>query len=146
NYDSAALARLQRLAATDPERYWAEAAMDLKWEEPWKKVLEWDAPKAQWFVGGKLNATVSCLDRHVETQPQKAALVWEGEPGEVVTWTYAELLHQVEKATAALRELGLKPGDRVAIYMPLVPEAVVAMLACARGGFTHTVIFGGFSS
>jgi acetyl-CoA synthetase len=130
----------------DPAGYWAEAALDLEWSKPWDSVLEWDPPKAQWFVGGKLNASVNCLDRHLASNPQKAAIVWEGEPGETVTWTYQELHTQVEKMTAGLRKLGLKSGDRVAIYLPMVPEAAVAMLACARGGFTHTVVFGGFSA
>ncbi len=131
---------------SDPEGYWADAARELEWAEPWSQVLKWDPPRAEWFVGGKLNATVSCLDRHARAQASKRALVWEGEPGETVTWNYGDLFGQVELMTAALRGLGLKKGDRVAIYMPMIPEAVVAMLACARGGFTHTVVFGGFSA
>jgi len=128
------------------QNYWAEAARELHWFKPWKKTLIWKAPKAQWFVGGKLNASYNCLDRHLETQPHKAAIVWEGEPGETAVWTYTELHAQVERMTAVLRRAGLKSGDRVAIYMPMIPESVVAMLACARGGFTHTVVFGGFSA
>lgn len=135
-----------RDAYADPEAYWAEAALELNWFRKWDRILSWDPPHAQWFVGGKLNASTNCLDRHLGTQPHKAALIWEGEPGEISTWTYTELHAEVEKLTAALRRLGLKRGDRVAIYLPLVPEAIVAMLACARGGFTHTVIFGGFSA
>jgi acetyl-CoA synthetase len=139
--------RAQReLGASDPETYWADAARELDWFKPWDRVLEWDAPRAKWFVGGTLNVAHNCLDRHLPTQAAKRALVWEGEPGEVVTWTYAQLHDQVERMTAGLRRLGLQPGDRVAIYLPMVPEAVVTMLACARGGFTHTVVFGGFSA
>lgn len=133
-------------ASTNPEQYWAKAANDLHWDRTWDKVHTWDFPEAKWFVGGKLNASTNCLDRHLKVQPQKAAIIWEGEPGESATWTYSALHMEVEKFTVALRRLGLKEGDCVAIYMPLVPEAVVAMLACARGGFPHTVIFGGFSS
>jgi acetyl-CoA synthetase len=136
----------RRLGKSDPDRYWAEAALDLEWESRWTKVHDWTPPFSKWFVGGKLNATVSCLDRHLRTQPDRAAIVWEGEPGETVTWTYRQLHREVERLTAGLRSLGLKTGDRIAIYLPLVPEAVAAMLACARGGFPHTVVFGGFSA
>ncbi len=138
--------RLQRQARSAPEQYWSDAALDLKWIEPWHTTLEWKPPFSKWFLGGKLNASVNCLDRHLGEQPQKAAIIWEGEPGETETWTYSELHTQVERMTAALRGLGLKSGDRVAIYMPLIPEAAAAMLACARGGFTHTVVFAGFSA
>ncbi len=141
-----AYAKLVSQGKSNPQKYWADAAKELSWFKPWKKVLKWKMPHAEWFVGGELNASYNCLDRHVEKNPHKAALIWEGEPGETVTWTYAQLLQQTEKMTAALREMGLKPGDCVGIYMPMVPEAVVAMLACARGGFPHNVIFGGFSS
>lgn len=137
---------VQKQARFDPEKYWAEAALELHWFKPWERTLSWDPPKAQWFAGGMLNASVNCLDRHLDRQPNKAAIVWEGEPGEVAVWTYAQLHHQVERFTVALRRLGLAQGDRVAIYMPMIPEAAVAMLACARGGFTHTVVFGGFSA
>jgi acetyl-CoA synthetase len=137
---------LLREAKSDPEEYWADAALGLTWFKPWDKVLSWDPPRAQWYVGGKLNASSNCLDRHLETQPHKLAVLWEGEPGEVHAWTYTELHSQVEHFTAALRKLGLKSGDRVAIYLPMIPEAMVAMLACARGGFTHTVVFGGFNA
>jgi acetyl-CoA synthetase len=145
-YSPADIKRLRELGARDIEGYWAEAARDLHWFEKWNRILEWNPPFAQWFVGGRINASYNCLDRHLSTRPNQAALIWEGEPGECSTWTYAELHRQVETLTAGLRGLGLKPGERVAIYMPMVPEAVVAMLACARGGFTHTVVFGGFSS
>jgi acetyl-CoA synthetase len=140
------IARWRELSRKDFEGYWSEAARELQWDQPWKRVLKWEPPHAEWFAGGKLNASVNCVDRHLATQGSKRAIVWEGEPGEVVTWTYQELHDQVERFTAGLRSLGLKKGDRVAIYMPLVPEAAVAMLACARAGLTHTVVFGGFSA
>ena len=136
----------QELGARDPEAYWAEAARELTWDRPFKKITTGDSPFIQWFADGMLNASVNCVDRHLKTQPQKAALIWEGEPGEVVTWTYRELHEQISRAAAALRKLGIVSGDCVAIYLPLIPEAVAAMLACARVGATHTVVFGGFSS
>ncbi len=138
--------QLIQAATADPEAYWANAAEELTWFKPWDKILNWNPPQSEWFIGGKINASFNCLDRHLTTRARKAALVWEGEPGEVITWTYSELHFQVELLTTALRKLGLKPGDRVAIYMPMILEATVAMLACARGGFTHTVIFGGFNA
>jgi acetyl-CoA synthetase len=145
-FQKAEYQKLFSLGKDQNEKYWEEAAQELQWITKWNKVLEWKAPEAQWFVGGRLNASANCLDRHLTTQATKAALIWEGEPGEISTWSYAQLHSQVERFTAVLRRLGLKPGDRVAIYMPMIPEAAVAMLACARGGFTHTVVFGGFSS
>jgi acetyl-CoA synthetase len=139
--------RLREIGQKDPEGYWAQAARELHWEKPFTQILKWDAPFAEWFVDGKINASVNCLDRHLPQLAKKTAILWEGEPaGETVTWTYAELHARVESFTAALRSTGLKKGDCVAIYMPLVPESTVAMLACARAGLTHTVIFGGFSS
>lgn len=135
-----------RHSRADWKSYWAEAALDLDWIHRWDTVLDWTPPHAKWFLGGKINASINCLDRHLKTQGHQAALIWEGEPGEVHAWTYTELHGQVERLTAALRRLGLKCGDRVAIYMPMIPEAVVAMLACARAGLTHTVVFGGFSA
>ena len=115
--------------------------------QPWTKVCDWNPPDARWFVGGKLNASVQCLDRHIKTaRRNKAALVWEGEPGDRRTITYFELYREVCMFANVLRGLGVEKGDRVAIYMPLIPEAVVAMLACARVGATHSVVFGGFSS
>lgn len=137
---------LLKKAALDPIGYWAEAANELEWFKKWNVDLHWDPPHAQWFVGGKINASYNCLDRHLKDRPHKAALIWEGEPGEIAVWTYTQLHAYVERFTASLRKLGVKKGDCVAIYMPMIPEAIVAMLACARGGFTHTVIFGGFSS
>ena len=146
NVDQFLYDRQMRFGQGDWTGYWAEAALDLNWSKSWDRVLKWDPPQARWFEGGKLNASFNCLDRHLPTMAQKAAIVWEGEPGEVATWTYSELHSQTVRFTAVLRKLGLKPGDSVAIYLPMIPEAVVAMLACARGGFVHTVVFGGFSS
>ena len=133
-------------AVGDREEFWARWARELDWETPWSKVLEWKPPYAKWFVGGKLNASANCLDRHLEKRGDKKAIIWEGEPGEVRTFTYRELHAEVSKFANALKGLGVASGDRVAIYMPLVPEAVVAMLACARIGAVHSVVFGGFSS
>ena len=134
-------------AAADPEGFWADIARELHWFEPWTKVLEWDCPWAKWFVGGKINLSYNCLDRHVATwRKNKAAIIWEGEPGEVRTYTYQQLLSEVCKFANVLKSLGIKSGDRVAIYMGMCPELPVAMLACARIGAVHSVIFGGFSA
>ena len=134
-------------AAADPEAFWASFAAELDWMQPWTKVLEWKSPDARWFDGGKLNVSANCLDRHVRTaRRNKAALIWEGEPGERRTLTYFDLHRQVCQFSNVLRSLGVKKGDRVALYMPLVPELAIAMLACARIGAIHSVVFGGFSS
>ncbi|HYR27126.1 MAG TPA: acetate--CoA ligase, partial [Thermoanaerobaculia bacterium] len=133
-------------ADADREAYWASWAEQLDWETKWDRVLEWDAPNAKWFVGGKLNASHNCLDRHLSTKGEKTALIWEGEPGEIRHVSYRELHAEVSRFANALLSLGVQTGDRVAIYMPLVVEAVVAMLACARIGAIHSVVFGGFSS
>jgi len=134
-------------AAADPEKFWADIAGELHWFEPWNKVLEWDAPWAKWFLGGKLNLSYNCLDRHVATwRKNKAAIIWESEPGEVRTLTYQQLLIEVQKFANVLKSLGIKAGDRVAIYMGMCPELPIAMLACARIGAVHSVIFGGFSA
>jgi len=139
--------QLARKAEEDPERFWGSIAQELEWFEPWKKVLEWDAPWARWFSGGKLNLSYNCLDRHVQgPRRNKAAIIWESEPGEVRTLTYLQLYLEVCKCAHVLKSLGLGAGDRVAIYMGMTPELPVAMLACARIGAPHTVIFGGFSS
>ncbi|HTY06417.1 MAG TPA: acetate--CoA ligase [Gemmatimonadales bacterium] len=136
-----------RRARADREGYWADWARQLEWMRPWDRVLEWTPPHAKWFVGGKLNASVNCLDRQVRAgKRDKVALVWEGEPGEVRRLTYGDLLRDVCRCANALKSLGVQKGDRVAIYMPMVPEVAVAMLACARLGAVHTVVFGGFSS
>ncbi len=134
-------------AAADPLAFWAEQAGRLSWAEPWSQVLEWDLPFASWFVGGRLNVSVNCVDRHVDAGlGERVAFHWEGEPGDTRTITYEDLRGQVCKAAHALTTLGVTAGDKVAIYMPMVPEAVVAMLACARLGAPHTVVFGGFSA
>ena len=134
-------------ARRDREGYWADWAKQLEWIRPWDRVLEWTPPHAKWFVGGKLNASVNCLDRHVKAgRGSRPALIWEGEPGEVRRITYTELLGDVQKFGNVLKGLGVKKGDRVAIYLPMVPEVAVAMLACARIGAVHTVVFGGFSA
>jgi len=135
-------------ARRDPEGYWADWARQLEWSRPFDRVLEWKPPHAKWFLGGKLNASVNCLDRHVRAgRGGRVALIWEGEPpGEVRRITYAELHADVNKFANVLKGLGIKRGDRVAIYLPMVPEVAVAMLACARIGAVHTVVFGGFSA
>ena len=135
-------------ADVDPEGFWAEQAAELTWSKRWSRVLDWKAPYAHWFPGGELNASVNCLDRHIAgPRRNKAALIWEGEPyGDRQTWTYFDLYRQVNKFGNVLKSLGVAKGDRVAIYMPLIPEAVVAMLGCARIGAVHSVVFGGFSS
>jgi len=135
-------------AAADPAAFWAElAAQELHWFKPWDQVLDWQPPFAKWFVGGKLNISYNCLDRHLTTwRRNKAALIWEGEPGDSRTLTYAQLHYEVCQMANVLKQLGVKKGDRVGIYMPMVPEAAIAMLACARIGAPHTVIFGGFSA
>jgi acetyl-CoA synthetase len=138
---------LYDVADKDRLAFWDEQARALAWEKPWTKTLEWEAPYAKWFVGGELNATVSALDRHIaDGNGDRVALHFEGEPGDTRTITYAQLLADVSKAANALTSIGINDGDRVAIYMPLIPEAVVAMLACARIGAIHSVVFGGFSA
>ncbi|MEU1997827.1 acetate--CoA ligase, partial [Nocardia gamkensis] len=134
-------------AAADREAFWAEQAGRLHWHQPFTQVLDWtDAPVAKWFVGGKLNVAYNCVDRHVlDGHGDQIAIHWEGEPGDTRTLTYQQLLHEVSRAANTLTDLGLTPGDRVAIYMPMVPEAIIAMLACARLGLTHSVVFAGFS-
>ena len=134
-------------AAADLPAFWARQAGDLHWFKRWETALEWKLPFAKWFVGGKLNLSYNCLDRHLTThRKNKAAIIWEGEPGETRTLTYQQLHHEVCKFANVLKKLGIQTGDRVALYMPLVPELAIAMLACARIGATHTIIFGGFSA
>ncbi|HEX6068490.1 MAG TPA: acetate--CoA ligase, partial [Longimicrobiaceae bacterium] len=134
-------------AAADPEAYWARWAEELHWFRRWDRVLDWQPPQAKWFVGGTLNAAYNCLDRHLETDRRnRTALLWEGEPGDTVAFTYQELHAEVCRAANALKSLGIRRGDRVAIYLPMIPEAAVAMLACARIGAAHSVVFGGFSA
>ncbi|MES2523590.1 MAG: acetate--CoA ligase [Gemmatimonadota bacterium] len=137
---------LHERAAADPEAFWAAEAAELSWSKPWDRVLDWQAPHARWFDGGQLNASVNCIDRHIEgPRRNKAALVWEGEPGDQRTFTYWDLYRETNRAANMLKALGVARGDRVAIYLPMIPEAVFAMLACARIGAVHTVVFGGFS-
>jgi acetyl-CoA synthetase len=134
-------------AAENPEEFWASVAENLHWFKKWDTILKWEEPHAEWFGGGKINASYNCIDRHLEThRKNKAAIIWEGEPGEVRTLTYQQLHRQVSKFANVLKKTGVAKGDRVALYMPLVPELAIAMLACARIGATHTVIFGGFSA
>ena len=139
--------RLYEESLKDPEGFWGRVASELHWFEPWQKVLEGDLPHAKWFVGGKTNLSYNALDRHVKTwRRNKAALVWEGEPGEERVLTYHDLWREVQKFANVLKRLGVKKGDRVTIYLPMIPEAAIAMLACTRIGAIHSVVFGGFSS
>jgi acetyl-CoA synthetase len=139
--------QLYRQAEDDPEKFWAEIAGQLHWFRKWDRVLEWNAPWAKWFVGGQINLSYNCLDRHVATwRRNKAALIWEGEPGEIRTLTYQQLLTEVKKFANVLKSLGIQKGDTVAIYMGMTPELPIAMLACARIGAAHSIVFGGFSA
>ncbi|HWR15983.1 MAG TPA: acetate--CoA ligase [Terriglobales bacterium] len=139
--------RLYKAAAENPEQFWGDIAKDLHWFKPWTKVLEWDCPWAKWFVGAETNISYNCLDRNIENgKGNKKALIWEGEPGEIRTYTYKQLLDEVSKFANALKSLGVKKGDRVTIYMGMCPELPIALLACARIGAPHSVIFGGFSA
>jgi acetyl-CoA synthetase len=139
--------QMYRRAAEDPDGFWGEIAGELAWAKKWRRVLDWKLPDAKWFVGGTLNASVSCLDRHAAgPRKNKAALIWEGEPGDTRVITYGQLHREVCKAASTLAGLGVLPGDFVAIYLPMIPEAVIAMLACARLGAPHTVVFGGFAA
>jgi acetyl-CoA synthetase len=134
-------------AANDPEKYWSEQAQYLTWFKPYDKVLEWEAPHAKWFVNGKLNAAYNAVDRHREGERKnKAAIIWEGEPGDSKVFTYDMLGREVDKAAHMLSSLGVKKGDRVAIYLPMIPELPISLLACAKIGAIHTVVFGGFSA
>jgi len=143
----AAYKKLRRQAERDPDTFWSQVAGELHWDRPWKEVLRWRAPHAKWFVGGKTNLSVNCLDRHCDGwRRTKAAIIWEGEPGEIRTITYGQLQAEVERFAGVLRRHGVKRGETVAIYMGMVPEAAVAMLACARIGAVHNVVFGGFSA
>jgi acetyl-CoA synthetase len=134
-------------ARKDPERFWAVEAERLDWFKKWERVLEWNAPWAKWFVGGKLNVTHNCVDRHaVSSRRNKAAVIWEGEPGDSHVFTFGMLQREVNKCANALKSLGVKRGDRVAIYMGMTPELAIALLACAKIGAPHSVVFGGFSA
>lgn len=134
-------------AQRDPEGFWARFAEELDWFQKWDKVLEWDPPYAKWFVGGKINVSYNCIDRHLTAgRRNKAALIWEGEPGDWKVYTYGDLYREVCRFANGLKSLGVTKGDRVTIYLPMVPELPIAMLACARIGAPHSVIFGGFSA
>jgi acetyl-CoA synthetase len=138
---------MYRASLDDPETFWREETQDIVWRTPWKTFQQWKLPKAKFFEGATLNISETCIDRHLATAARtRAAIVWEGEPGDTRTLTYFELHREVVRLTAALADLGVKQGDRVAIYMGMVPETAIAMLACARLGATHSVIFGGFSA
>jgi acetyl-CoA synthetase len=138
---------LYKESVEQPEKFWARAAEDLHWFKKWDQVLEWKAPWAKWFLGGQINISYNCLDRQVETaRKNKAALIWESEPGEIRTLTYQQLWKEVQKFANVLKDLGVRKGDRVAIYMGMTPELPIAMLACARIGAPHSIVFGGFSS
>jgi len=138
---------LRERSWANPEEFWGTASYGLHWSRPWTKVLEWNPPHAKWFLGGQLNASYNCIDRHIKAgQRNKAAIIWEGEPGDSRVMTYWDLYRDVNLFANALKSLGVQKGDRVAIYLPMIPEAVVAMLACARIGAIHSVVFGGFSA
>jgi acetyl-CoA synthetase len=145
--DETAYQELYRRSVEEPDAFWAEmAAKELTWSKPWDRVLDWQPPFARWFDGGTLNVSVNCLDRHLATRGDKVALLWEGEPGDTRRLTYRELHAEVCRFSNVLLSQGIQSGDRVAIYMPMIPEAVVAMLACTRVGAAHTIVFGGFSA
>jgi acetyl-CoA synthetase len=138
---------LYRRSIQDPQRFWAEIASELHWFAPWTKVLEWNPPSARWFVGGKINLCYNCVDRHaLSERKDKVAILWEAEPGETRTLTYGELYLEVQKFANVLKGLGVRKGDRVAVYMGMTPELAIALLACARIGAVHSVIFGGFAA
>ena len=139
--------RMHRESIRHPEKFWAREARELHWQKPWKKVLEWKAPFAKWFVGGKLNVAENCLDRHLNgPRRNKAAIIWEGEPGDKRILTYQQLHREVCRFANVLKRNKVRKGDRVIIYLPAIPEAAIAMLACARIGAIHSVVFGGFSA
>ncbi len=139
--------RMYRESINHPDKFWAREARELTWQKPWKKVFEWKAPFAKWFVGGKLNVAENCLDRHLQgPRRNKAAIIWEGEPGDKRTLTYQQLHREVCRFANVLKRNKIRKGDRVIIYLPAIPEAAVAMLACARIGAIHSVVFGGFSA
>src|SRR5207249_4018417 len=134
-------------ARNDLEAFWAEEAKHLDWFEPWNAVLEWNCPWAKWFTGGKLNVAYNCVDRHAKsTRRNKAAIIWEGEPGDSRVLTFGMLEREVNRCANALKSLGVKKGDRVAVYMGMVPELPITLLACAKIGAPHSVVFGGFSA
>src|SRR2546422_5046595 len=138
--------RMYRESIRQPAKFWAREASELVWRTRWKKELEWKAPFAKWFIGGKLNISENCLDRHLgNARRNKAAIIWEGEPGDKRTLTYQQLHREVCRFANVLKRNDIKKGDRVIIHLPNIPEAAIAMLACARIGAVHSVVFGGFS-
>jgi len=140
-------AEMHRRSMEDPERFWSEQARKLDWYKTWDRVLDWELPYARWFVGGRLNACYQCVDRHVKTwRKSKVAIYWEGERGDTRVLSYSTLFREVNRFASALRKLGVNKGDRIVLYLPMIPELPIAMLACARIGAVHTVIFSGFSS
>ncbi|MDQ3970796.1 MAG: acetate--CoA ligase [Thermoproteota archaeon] len=141
------LSKIRKQALENSEEFWEEQAKYLKWFKEWDKVLDWNPPFAKWFVGGKLNASVNCLDRHIDSDAKnKVAIIWEGENGETNSFTYYQLYRSVNKLASALKNLGVKKGDRIAIYLPMIPQLAIAMLASSRIGAIHTVVFSGFSA
>ena len=140
--------QLWKAANEDPEKFWGDIAREeLHWFKPFDKVLEWNEPFASWFVGGQTNVSYNCLDKHLGTEREnKTAIIWEGEPGDVRKFTYKELHHEVCKFANVLKKMGIGKGDVVAMYMPMVPELAIAMLACTRIGAVHSIVFGGFSA
>jgi len=138
--------RMYKESIEKPSVFWAREAKELTWQKPWSKVLEWDLPFAKWFVDGKINVCENCVDRHADgPRKNKAAIIFEGEPGDRRVITYGELKREVSRFANVLLANGVKPRDRVLVYMPMIPEAVIAMLACARIGAVHSVVFGGFA-
>ncbi len=137
---------LYRESLEQPEQFWSRVASELHWFKPWDKVLEWNPPHAKWFIGGKTNLSYNCLDRHLAESGNKAAIIFEGEPGDSRILTYQQLHREVSKFANVLKGLGVQKGDRVTIYLPMIAEAAIAMLACARIGAVHSVVFGGFSA
>ena len=147
NLQGKTLQEMRDRALQNIEEFWAQQANNLVWNRKWDKILDWNPPFAKWFTGGLLNASVNCLDKHINNSTKnKAAIIWESESGDVRTFTYNQLYIQVNKFANALRNLGIKKGDRVTIYLPMVPELPIALLACSRIGAIHIVVFSGFSS
>ncbi|HXZ94671.1 MAG TPA: AMP-binding protein, partial [Dehalococcoidia bacterium] len=140
-------AEMHRRSIEDPDGFWAEQARKLDWYKTWDRVLDWNPPYARWFVGGRLNACYQCVDRHVKTwRRSKVAVYWEGENGETRVLSYSTLFRDVNRYASALKQIGVKEGDRIALYLPMIPELPIFMLACARIGAVHTVIFSGFGA
>ncbi|HET6717265.1 MAG TPA: AMP-binding protein, partial [Nitrososphaeraceae archaeon] len=147
NLQGKTLREMRDRALENIEEFWAQQANNLVWNRKWDKILDWNPPFAKWFTGGFLNASVNCLDKHINNNTKnKAAIIWESESGDIRTFTYNQLYVQVNKFANALRNLGIKKGDRVTIYLPMVPELPIALLACSRIGAIHIVVFSGFSS